>query len=74
MEKTGFPKLQVKGITIPDEEFPDRMTVSLPKGLDIVIIRTDVGYVVDAYHKDGQMLSTLNVWDDDIEEGVCDEV
>lgn len=68
MEKIGFPKLQVKGITIPDEEFPDRMTICLPRGLDIVIIRTNIGYMVDAYHPDGQLLTTLNVWDDQIEE------
>ena len=74
----GFPELKVFGITCPKgglrifnehDDLPDRMTVSLEHGPDIVIIRTDVGWVVDAYHPaTGEMISTLNVWDDQIED------
>lgn len=64
-----LPELLISGITVPHGDFPDRMTISIENGPDIVIIRTDVGYVVDAYPANGgDLISTLNVWDDDLKE------
>jgi hypothetical protein len=74
----GFNSLGVSGIVCPgesypatrlDNEFQDRMTISIEDGPDIVIIRADVGWVVDAYHPGtGEVISTLTVWDDDVRE------
>lgn len=77
VKNNGFNWLGVSGIVCPgesypatrlDNEFQDRMTISIEDGPDIVIIRTDVGWVVDAYHPNtGEMISALNVWDDDVD-------
>lgn len=60
METETVPKLCVRDIAF-DENTPDRVSLFFPHGLEIAIIKTPEGYVVDAYHADGQMLSTLNV-------------
>jgi len=43
-------KLLVESVDMPDARRPDRLTILLPEGLVIRLLRVDEGYRVDAYY------------------------
>ena len=50
--------------TISEDE---RVRTVVNKAIQVQIIRSDVGYIVDILDANGELIETNTVWDDDLE-------
>ena len=49
---------------IPEDE---RVRTVVNEAIQVQIIRSDVGYIVDILDANGELIETSTVWDDDLE-------
>ena len=45
----------------------ERVRTVVNKAIQVQIIRSDVGYIVDILDANGELIETSTVWDDDLE-------
>ena len=45
----------------------ERVRTSVNKTFQVLIIRSDVGYIVDILNASGELIETSTIWDDDLE-------
>ena len=47
----------------------ERVRTVVNEAIQVQIIRSDVGYIVDILDANGELIETNTVWDDDLENG-----
>ena len=47
----------------------ERVRAVVNEAIQVQIIRSDVGYIVDILDANGELIETNTVWDDDLENG-----
>ena len=45
----------------------ERVRTVVNEAIQVQIIRSDVGYIVDILHASGELIETSTIWDDDLE-------
>ena len=59
--------LEILNIATLSED--ERVRTVVNEAIQVQIIRSDVGYIVDILDANGELIETNTVWDDDLENG-----
>jgi hypothetical protein len=55
-----------KPFKVVEQSDPERIQISYDGKADIHLIKTDQGFVIDVYNKEGENINTATIWDDDL--------